>query len=120
MNLAAGSLPAGPRAGSVRVCAEVKCRGDHRESLAGRIVGAGADRAHRPGTFGTLKEAKAEYARITNRRQEGTLVPPNKVTENELDRWLAMKAQDLEETTIYNYQITLDRVRGMLGNIRLQ
>lgn len=31
-----------------------------------------------------------------------------------------MKAQDLEETTIYNYQITLDRVRGMLGNIRLQ
>ncbi|MFG2800605.1 tyrosine-type recombinase/integrase [Streptomyces pseudovenezuelae] len=72
-------------------------------------------------TFGTLKEAKAEYARITNRHQEGTLVPPNKVTVNEwLDRWLAMKAQDLEETTIYNYQITLDRVRGMLGNIRLQ
>lgn len=72
-------------------------------------------------TFGTLKEAKAEYARITNRRQEGTLVPPNKVTVNEwLDQWLAMKAEDLEETTIYNYQITLDRVRGRLGNIRLQ
>ncbi|WP_259407610.1 site-specific integrase [Streptomyces akebiae] len=72
-------------------------------------------------TFGTLKEAKAEYARITNRRQEGTFVPPNKVTVNEwLDRWLAMKADDLEETTIYNYQITLDRVRGRLGNIRLQ
>jgi hypothetical protein len=72
-------------------------------------------------TFGTLKEAKAEYARITNRRQEGTLVPPNKVTVNEwLDQWLAMKAEDLEETTIYNYQITLDRVRGRLGHIRLQ
>ncbi|WP_370266015.1 tyrosine-type recombinase/integrase [Streptomyces sp. V4I8] len=64
-------------------------------------------------TFGTLKEAKAECARITNRRQEGTLVPPNKVTVNEwLDQWLAMKAEDLEETTIYNYRITLDRVRG--------
>jgi hypothetical protein len=37
-----------------------------------------------------------------------------------LDRWLAMKAEDLEETTIYSYRITLDRVRGRLGNIRLQ
>ena len=72
-------------------------------------------------TFGTLKEARAEYARITNRRQEGTLAPPNKLTVNEwLDQWLAMKAEDLEETTIYNYRITLDRVRGKLGTIRLQ
>ncbi|GAA3500999.1 tyrosine-type recombinase/integrase [Streptomyces prasinosporus] len=72
-------------------------------------------------TFGTLKEAKAEYARITNRHQEGTLAPPNKLTVNEwLDQWLAMKADDLEETTIYNYRITLDRVRGKLGSIRLQ
>jgi integrase len=31
-----------------------------------------------------------------------------------------MKADDLEETTIYNYRITLDRVRGKLGQIRLQ
>ena len=37
-----------------------------------------------------------------------------------LDQWLAMKADDLEETTIYNYRITLDRVRGKLGNLRLQ
>ncbi|WP_242435739.1 site-specific integrase [Streptomyces sp. Root369] len=72
-------------------------------------------------TFGTLKEAKAEYARITSRHQEGALAPPNKLTVNEwLDQWLAMKADDLEETTIYNYRITLDRVRGKLGNIRLQ
>ena len=48
-------------------------------------------------------------------------MPPNKITVNEwLDRWLAMKAEDLEETTIYNYKITLDRVRGRLGNVRLQ
>ncbi|MEU6451271.1 tyrosine-type recombinase/integrase [Streptomyces sp. NPDC046979] len=72
-------------------------------------------------TFATLKEAKVEYARITNRRQEGTFVPPKQITLNEwLDRWLDMKADDLEETTIYNYRITLDRVRGKLGHIRLQ
>ncbi|MFF5533438.1 tyrosine-type recombinase/integrase [Streptomyces cinerochromogenes] len=72
-------------------------------------------------TFGTLKEAKAEYARITSKRHEGTFVPPNKITVNEwLDQWLAMKAEDLEPTTIYNYQVTLDRVRGKLGHLRLQ
>ncbi|MFI6245382.1 tyrosine-type recombinase/integrase [Streptomyces sp. NPDC051016] len=72
-------------------------------------------------TFDTLKGAKVEYARIANRRHEGTFVPPNKITVNEwLDQWLAMKAEDLEETTIYNYGITLDRVRGRLGIIRLQ
>ncbi|WGD39704.1 tyrosine-type recombinase/integrase [Streptomyces cathayae] len=72
-------------------------------------------------TFATLKEAKAEYARITNRHQEGTFVPPNQITVSEwLDQWLTMKAEDLEETTMYSYQITLDRVRGRLGHIRLQ
>ncbi|MEV3857687.1 site-specific integrase [Streptomyces sp. NPDC050095] len=72
-------------------------------------------------TFDTLKEARAEYAKIANRRNEGTFVPPIKMTVNEwLDRWLAMKTEDLEETTIYNYKITLDRVRGRLGNIGLQ
>ncbi|TKA11125.1 site-specific integrase [Actinacidiphila oryziradicis] len=72
-------------------------------------------------TFDTLKAAKAEYARITNRRHEGTFVSPNKITVNEwLDQWLAKKAEDLEETTIYNYAVTLGRVRGKLGHIRLQ
>ncbi|MFK8907247.1 tyrosine-type recombinase/integrase [Streptomyces sp. YS-3] len=72
-------------------------------------------------TFDSLKEAKAEYANISNRRNEGSFVPPNKITVDEwLDRWLAMKADDLEETTIYNYRITLDRVRGKLGKIPLQ
>ncbi|MEV8019815.1 tyrosine-type recombinase/integrase [Streptomyces sp. NPDC086554] len=72
-------------------------------------------------TLGTLKEAKAEYARITVRRYEGALVPRNKMTVNEwLDQWLAKKAEDLEETTISTYRVTLDRVRGRLGDIRLQ
>jgi hypothetical protein len=90
------------------------------------VVDVGADpatgkRRQLTRTFVTLKEAKVEYARITNRRQEGTFVPPKQVTVNEwLDRWLAMKADDLEETTIYNHRITLDRVRGKLGRIRLR
>ncbi|WSQ13058.1 site-specific integrase [Streptomyces sp. NBC_01231] len=72
-------------------------------------------------TFGTLREAKAEYARITNRRYEGAFVEPNKITVNEwLDQWLAKKAEDLEETTIYSYTMTLGRVRGKLGHLRLQ
>ncbi|MDN3250117.1 MULTISPECIES: hypothetical protein [unclassified Streptomyces] len=31
-----------------------------------------------------------------------------------------MKAEDLEPTTVYNYRVTLERVRGKLGNVRLQ
>jgi integrase len=72
-------------------------------------------------TFGTLREAKVEYARITNRRYEGTFVEPNKITVNEwLDQWLDRKAEDLEESTVYSYTMTLGRVRGKLGHIRLQ
>lgn len=37
-----------------------------------------------------------------------------------LDQYLAKKAEDLEVTTVYNYSVTLDRVRGKLGHIRLQ
>ncbi|MFG3282026.1 tyrosine-type recombinase/integrase [Streptomyces sp. NPDC048111] len=90
------------------------------------VVDVGADpetgkRKQLMRTFDSLKEAKAAYANIANRRNEGSLVPPNKITVNEwLDRWLAMKAEDLEETTIYNYRISLERVRGRLGEIRLQ
>ncbi|WP_406385028.1 tyrosine-type recombinase/integrase [Streptomyces sp. NBC_01618] len=90
------------------------------------VVDAGTDpatgkRKQLKRTFDTLKEAKAEYARITSKRHEGTFVAPNKITVNEwLDQWLAMKAEDLESTTIYNYRVTLDRVREKLGPIRLQ
>jgi integrase len=72
-------------------------------------------------TFNTLREAKVEYARITNHRYEGTLVRPNKITVNDwLDQWLAKKAEDLEESTVYSYTMTLGRLRGALGHIRLQ
>ncbi|MFF9898437.1 Arm DNA-binding domain-containing protein [Streptomyces longispororuber] len=72
-------------------------------------------------TFDSLKEAKAEYANISHRRNQGSFVRPHKITVNEwLDRWLAMKADDLEEATLYSYTTTLDRVRGKLGKILLQ
>ncbi|MFJ9710688.1 tyrosine-type recombinase/integrase [Streptomyces sp. NPDC101234] len=72
-------------------------------------------------TFGTLREAKVEYACITNRRYEGRFVEPNKITVDEwLDQWLDRKAGDLEESTVYSYTMTLGRVRGKLGHIRLQ
>ncbi|MFG2260372.1 Arm DNA-binding domain-containing protein [Streptomyces mirabilis] len=72
-------------------------------------------------TFGTLREAKVEYARITNRRYEGRFVEPNKITVNEwLDQWLYRKAEDLEESTVYSYTMTLGRVWGKLGHVRLQ
>jgi hypothetical protein len=64
------------------------------------VVDAGTDpetgkRKQLRRTFNTLREAKAEYARITSKRHEGTLVSPNKVTVNEwLDQWLVMKAED--------------------------
>ncbi|MFF7927861.1 hypothetical protein ACFZDP_43245 [Streptomyces mirabilis] len=72
-------------------------------------------------TFGTLREAKVEYARITNRRYEGRFVEPNKITVNEwLDQWLYRKAEDLEESTVYSYTMTLGRVWGKPGHVRLQ
>ncbi|MFE6459471.1 tyrosine-type recombinase/integrase [Streptomyces cinereoruber] len=72
-------------------------------------------------TFDTLKEAKQEYSKITTQRSDGTFVVPSKITVNEwLDKWLELKSRDLEETTMYNYRVTLDRVRGRLGKIPLQ
>ncbi|MFF5279576.1 tyrosine-type recombinase/integrase [Streptomyces sp. NPDC000133] len=72
-------------------------------------------------TRATLREAKAELFLIESERSSGAFVPPNRLTVNNwIDQWLEKKAEDLEETTIYNYRITLDRVRGKLGGILLQ
>lgn len=90
------------------------------------VVDVGADpvtgkRKQVTRTSGTLREAKAEYARITNRRHDAALVPAHEITVNEwLDPWLAWKSEDQEESTVYSYTLTLDRVRGQLGQIRLQ
>lgn len=72
-------------------------------------------------TKDTAKEVKAEISRIEHEQNTGTFVPPHLLTVNQwIDQWLDKKAEDLEETTIYNYRITLDRCRGKLGNIKLQ
>ena len=72
-------------------------------------------------TKDTAKEVKAEISRIENEQNTGAFVPPYLLTVNQwIDQWLEKKAEDLEETTVYNYRITLDRVRGKLGNIKLQ
>ncbi|MFD5348331.1 tyrosine-type recombinase/integrase [Streptomyces anulatus] len=72
-------------------------------------------------TFCTLREAKAEYAHITHRRYAAAALPFDVRTLGEwLDEWLARKAEDLEESTVYSYTMTLARLRGMLGHIRLQ
>ncbi|MFD9867471.1 tyrosine-type recombinase/integrase [Streptomyces niveus] len=84
-------------------------------------IGENGKRKQQTITKDTSKEVKAEISRIENERNTGTFVPPHLLTVNQwIDMWLAMKARDLEETTIYNYTITLDRVRGKLGNIKLQ
>lgn len=82
-------------------------------------IGENGKRKQQTITKDTSKEVKAEISRIENERNTGTFVPPHLLTVNQwIDMWLAMKAKDLEETTIYNYTITLDRVRGKLGNIK--
>lgn len=72
-------------------------------------------------TKDTRKEAKAEYARLVNEKNSGTLIVPNKITLNEwIDQWLALKAEDLEVTTMNSYMTTLKPVRARLGHIPLQ
>ncbi|MEU4307823.1 tyrosine recombinase XerC [Streptomyces rochei] len=89
------------------------------------VVDAGPDpvtgkRKQLTRTFGTLREAKAEYASIVHRRYLAAREPLSQVTVDEwLDQWLSMKAEDLEESTAYSYTMTLARVRGRLGHIRL-
>jgi integrase len=72
-------------------------------------------------TKDTKKEAQAEYARIRHQRDAGTLIVPNKITVGEwVDEWFAKKKEDLEATTIPNYETQLSYIKDRLGAIRLQ
>ncbi|MDQ0987956.1 tyrosine recombinase XerC [Streptomyces sp. V2I9] len=83
--------------------------------------GEGGKRKQLTVTRNTLREAKAELLRIESERGSGTFVQPSRLTVGDwIDQWLEKKAEDLEVTTIYNYRITLDRVRGKLEGILLQ
>jgi integrase len=72
-------------------------------------------------TKDTLKEARAELARIRHQRDAGTYIAPSAITVGEwLDQWLEYKRRDVEETTIRTYSLALVHVRDRLGHLRLQ
>ncbi|WP_406456750.1 hypothetical protein OG782_31450 [Streptomyces sp. NBC_00876] len=89
------------------------------------VIGIGRHESGKRGqltiTKDTAKEVTAEISRIENEQNTRTFVPPHLLTVNQwIDQWLDKKAEDLEETAICNYRITLDRCRGQLGSIKLQ
>lgn len=66
-------------------------------------------------------EARAEYGRILTEKASGTLILPSKITVAEwLDQWLAVKARDIEESTIATYRNTLVHIYDRLGSTKLQ
>ncbi|MFH9038960.1 tyrosine recombinase XerC [Streptomyces sp. NPDC017966] len=72
-------------------------------------------------TKDTKTEVKNERSRIEHQRAAGTLVLPSKVTVAEwIDDWLALKARDIEETTLSTYRYALAPARKQLGHIRVQ
>jgi integrase len=72
-------------------------------------------------TKDTKKEAEAEYNRIRHQRDAGTLIVPRKITVGEwVDEWFAKKKEDLEATTIPNYETQLSYIKNRLGATRLQ
>jgi integrase len=67
-------------------------------------------------TRDTLKEAKAEYSRLTAARDAGTLVTPSKLTVNQLvDEWLVEATEDVEAATARSYLDAMRYVRAHLG-----
>lgn len=72
-------------------------------------------------TKDTMKEARAEYARIRHETDRGVFVRPTKLTVDEfLDEWLASATRDVERGTAANYRDALLPVRRRLGGQLLQ
>lgn len=72
-------------------------------------------------TKDTKKEAEADYNRIRHQRDAGTLIAPSKITVGEwVDEWFTKKKEDLEATTIPNYETQLSYIKNRLGATRLQ
>lgn len=77
-------------------------------------------RDQRTFTFDTLKEARAERARIVADLDRGTYVRPTRQTVAEhLDEWLAGRRK-IRESTRSNYVHALKPVREQLGQVELQ
>lgn len=72
-------------------------------------------------TFGKLKDAIAEDARIRHQRHGGTYVAPSKLTLNVmLDGWLESACFEKEEGTRSNYAHALRAARARLGDRLVQ
>ncbi|MFD3530508.1 tyrosine-type recombinase/integrase [Streptomyces sp. NPDC058664] len=72
-------------------------------------------------TKDTRKEVVDERARILHQRSAGTLVPPNKLTVNDLvDTWLNSATRDVEAATKRSYEDAMRYVQTFLGGKRLQ
>ncbi|MGV9242199.1 tyrosine-type recombinase/integrase [Streptomyces sp. NPDC003710] len=72
-------------------------------------------------TKDTRKEVVDERARILHQRSAGTLVPPNKLTVNDLvDMWLKSATRDVELATKRSYEDAMRYVQTHLGGKRLQ
>jgi integrase len=72
-------------------------------------------------TFGKLKEANAELARVSHQRATGAYVPPSKLTlDKMLDGWLESATFEKEAGTRSNYAHALRPARDRLGDRLVQ
>lgn len=72
-------------------------------------------------TKDTLKEAKAEYSRLTAARDAGTLITPSKLTLGQLvDEWLIEATADVEVATARSYQDAMRYVKVRLATKPVQ
>jgi hypothetical protein len=78
-------------------------------------------RDQRTFTFDTLKEARAERARIIHETRQGTYVKPSKTTlKDEIAGWLATKERGVKPTTLRHYVDVLKPVRDRYGHLPAQ
>jgi len=78
-------------------------------------------RDQRTFTYDTLKEARAERARIISESAKGTYVKPTKTTvEDWLSEWLSTKERSVKPTTHRHYVDVLRPVRERFGQMELQ
>lgn len=102
----------------------------HKTTLAdGRVrywfridTGTGPDgrRVQTRFTYDSLKEARAERAKIIAAKATGTYVAPTKVTVGEtIDNWLAGR-RNLRPTTKLTYTDTLQHSKDHLGHLQMQ
>lgn len=72
-------------------------------------------------SFEKLKDAKAEYAKVTSKVGDGTLVAPSKQTVSQyLTTWAKSAGRGKEAATVRNIQDALRPVHERLGDVLLQ